>query len=155
MIRNIYLGIGAGLVATLVLSVLMLSKSVVPQLDTVTLLDGIARSLLARTEMGWHHLAGWLWHFIIGTLWWGSMFGLLEPILPGRRYWIRGAYFGLGAGLLVLWSVLPLAGAGMFGMHLNPLQPLITLIEHIVYGVVLGTVYGYLISSRSFPQAGR
>ncbi|MFZ0255105.1 MAG: DUF6789 family protein [Gammaproteobacteria bacterium] len=40
--------------------------------------------------------------------------------------------------------VMPLAGAGYFGLHLNPMQPLVTLVEHLVYGVVLGAVYGRL-----------
>ena len=37
--------------------------------------------------------------------------------------------------------IVPLAGAGYFGMDLSPLQPLITLLLHLAYGAVLGAVF--------------
>jgi hypothetical protein len=144
MRENIIIGMIAGLVATLVLSALMLTKGIVPQLDIVTLLDGVARSLMVGTNFP-VSLAGWLWHFIIGTLWWGALFGVIEPILPGQRYWTKGASFGLVSGLLVWLMVLPAAGSGHFGMRLSPIQPVVTLLQHLIYGVTLGYVYGRLI----------
>jgi hypothetical protein len=38
--------------------------------------------------------------------------------------------------------VMPMAGAGPFGLHLGLMAPLMTLMLHVIYGVVLGVVYG-------------
>lgn len=44
--------------------------------------------------------------------------------------------------------VMPLAGAGDFGMDLSPLEPIATFIYHLLYGAVLGVVYGALGTRR-------
>ena len=139
-IKVILAGMVAGLVATVVLSLLMLTKGWMPQLDTVVMLDGVARAAFSDLRAP-VPLAGWLWHFIIGTFWWGPLFALMAPILPGKRMWQKGVSFGFGASLLIMLMIVPLAGAGYFGMDLSPLQPLITLLLHLVYGAVLGAVF--------------
>ncbi len=142
-IDNIRIGVMAGFVATVVLSLLMLTKSWVPQLDPVVMLDGIARSVVADLQLP-VPMAGWLWHFVIGTLWWGPLFAIMAPILPGRRMYQKGVAFGIGASLLIILMTMPMAGAGYFDMKLSPLQPLVTLLQHIVYGATLGAVYEHL-----------
>lgn len=139
-IKVILAGMAAGLTATVVLSLLMLTKAWLPQLDPVVMLDGVARAVFSDLEAP-VPLAGWLWHFIIGTLWWGPLFALMAPILPGKRMWQKGVSFGFGAALLIMLMIVPLAGAGYFDMDLSPLQPLITLLLHLIYGAVLGTVF--------------
>ncbi|MDJ0861923.1 MAG: hypothetical protein QNJ87_09570 [Gammaproteobacteria bacterium] len=139
-IKVILAGMAAGLTATVVLSFLMLTKAWLPQLDPVVMLDGVARAVFSDLEAP-VPLAGWLWHFIIGTLWWGPLFALMAPILPGKRMWQKGVSFGFGAALLIMLMIVPLAGAGYFDMALSPLQPLITLLLHLIYGAVLGTVF--------------
>jgi hypothetical protein len=67
------------------------------------------------------------------------------PILPGRKYWIKGCAFGVIAGLLTMLMVMPLAGAGYFGMDLTLLDPVVSVIYHIIYGVTLGGVYALLV----------
>ena len=49
----------------------------------------------------------------------------------------------------MLLMVTPLAGAGYFGMHLSWLDPLVSMVYHVIYGVVLGTVYGILAKRRN------
>ncbi len=146
MFYSILRGITAGFIATVLLSVLMLSKDFVPQLDSITMLDGVVRATFR--ELGTLYLpaplGGWVWHFIIGTFWWGAMFAILEPILPGQRPWRKGMAFGFGASLLIFLLVMPVAGAGYFGMHLSAAQPVVTMLEHLVYGAVLGTAYAHL-----------
>ncbi len=142
-VKVILAGMVAGLAATLVLSLLMLTEAWIPQLDTVIMLDGVARAVLSDLQAP-VPLAGWLWHFVIGTLWWGPLFALMVPILPGRRTWQKGMAFGFGASLLILLMVLPLAGAGYFGMDLSALQAIVTVALHLVYGAVLGTVFARL-----------
>jgi hypothetical protein len=143
MLGNILRGIAAGFVATSVLSLMMLSKGLIPQLDPVIVLDTIAREVFTNIHLP-VPLAGWMWHFLIGSVWWGGCFGIMEPILPGRRGWIRGLYYGLVLGLIVAWAISPLVGAGAFGMQLTPMKPVVTLIQHIVYGVVLALVFNRL-----------
>jgi Na+-transporting NADH:ubiquinone oxidoreductase subunit NqrB len=145
LIQNIFRGLVSGFFATLVLTLLLSTKGFIPQLDTITTLDGIFRAFL--NTLGERAppapLGGWLWHFVIGTLWWGMLYAIMEPILPGRRPWTKGMSFGFGAALFILLLVMPLAGAGFFGMHLNALQPLVTIGEHLIYGSVLGSIYGW------------
>ena len=142
-VKVILTGMVAGLAATLVLSLLMLTEAWIPQLDTVVMLDGVARAVFSDLQVP-VPLAGWLWHFIIGTLWWGPLFALMAPILPGRQTWQKGMAFGFGASLLILLMVLPAAGAGYFGMDLSALQPIVTMVLHLVYGAVLGAVFARL-----------
>ena len=143
-VKVILAGMVAGLAATLVLSLLMLTEAWIPQLDTVIMLDGVARAVFSDLQVP-VPLAGWLWHFVIGTLWWGPLFALMLPILPGRRAWQKGMAFGFGASLLILLMVLPVAGAGYFGMDLSALQPIVTVVLHLVYGAVLGALFARLL----------
>lgn len=137
-------GVLAGLAATLVLSVLELTRGMIPQLETIRFLKNMAEVTANATGLHVLPMAGWLWHFTIGTLWWGALFGIMLPILPGHSPWIKGGAFGIIAGLLIMLMVMPLAGAGYFGMHLHWLDPVITMLYHVIYGVVLGFVYGFL-----------
>lgn len=143
LVHNIFHGLFAGLLATLVLSLLMLTKNFLPQLETITMLDGVLRVFLeASGEQSLPApLGGWLWHFVIGTLWWGALYGVIEPILPGNQPWKKGISFGIGGAIFVMLMVMPLAGAGYFGMHLELIQPIVTFVEHLIYGCVLGFVY--------------
>lgn len=140
----------AGFVATGVLSLLVAAKHWIPQLDSVTALDGLAHGVHFALGLP-SPLTGWVLYGVIGVVVWGFLFAVMAPILPGRRFWQKGLAFGVIAALLVWLMVMPLAGAGYFGLHLSPLQPITTLIEHLLYGAVLGTVYGRL---RPRPGGG-
>jgi|GEM_PF-201108 len=139
----------AGLVATTVLWLLKLSSGSVPQLETIRFLDRVAEATARATGLPDPLMTGWVWHWVIGTLIWGTLFGIMVPILPGRRYWLKGCAFGVIAGLLTMLMVMPLAGAGYFGMQLTYLDPLVSLFYHIIYGATLGGVYGLLAGRRS------
>ncbi len=147
VIENLSRGVAAGFVATCVLSVFILAKQWLPQFDTVTLLDGIARGLAMDSGLP-VPFAGWLWHFVIGSLLWGWMYAVMEPIVPGRRAWQKGIYFGLMVTALVWFTVVPLAGAGAFGTRLSWTQPFVSLAQHLVYGVVLALTYEWLRTAK-------
>jgi len=149
ILHRVGYGMMAGLAATLVLSVLELTKGMLPQLETIRFLENVAVATAHVTGLPVLPMAGWLWHFTIGILWWGGLFGFMLPLLPGRRPWLKGAVFGVIAGLLVLLMVMPLAGAGYFGMQLSWLDPMVSMVYHVIYGVVLGTVYGILAKRRN------
>ena len=139
-VKSISRGIIAGFAATCILFALMLSKNWLPQFDTITLLNRIADELAINAGLP-HPFAGWLWHFIVGSLVWGWIYAVMEPIVPGRRPWSKGLYFGVMVTLLVWFTVMPLAGAGAFGTRLSWAQPFVSLVQHLIYGLALALVY--------------
>lgn len=136
-------GILAGFIATLVLSGLMVMKAmmgVMPEMDVAQMLGTMMH---AGPGMGW---AG---HFFIGTVMWGILFAVLGDHLPGNSYWQRGVVFGLGAWLLMMIMVMPMAGAGMFGLRMGQMIPVMTAMLHMIFGAVLGGAFGALTSART------
>ncbi|MGX0876553.1 hypothetical protein ACSSV4_001230 [Roseovarius sp. MBR-154] len=136
---NIAKGLLAGFAATIVLSLLMLMKGamgLMPALDPIGMI---------AMMMGVSTAIGWAIHFMIGTVIWGGGFAVLEPRLPGKEMWLRGVVFAIGAWLIMMVAMMPMAGAGLFGMQLGMMAPVMTLVMHIVFGAVLGWVYGMLL----------
>ncbi len=141
---NIYLrSMIAGFTATAVLSLLMMMKGamgVMPQLDVITMLSGMARSMIGMGGAG----IGWLMHFLIGTVLWGVLFALLYDRLPGSHAIAKGMSFGVLAWVLMMILAMPMAGAGLFGVGLGMMAPVMTLILHLIWGSVLGFVFSRL-----------
>jgi hypothetical protein len=87
--------------------------------------------------------------FFAGGLLWAMLYGtVFESRLRGSA-WERGALFAMIPCVFSLAVFLPLVGGGFLGMSLGagPLPILGNFILHLVYGVVLGTVYGPVGSS--------
>ena len=84
---------------------------------------------------------GYLLHLAIGTVLWGILFHKLNGTLPGGSQVMKGVIFGMGAWLLMMVLVMPMAGAGVFGMKMGMMAPVMTLMLHVVYGSVLGFTY--------------
>jgi YHS domain-containing protein len=140
MMHNVKEGVRAGLVATAVLSMLMVMKSamgLMPSLDIISMLSGL---------MDCGPVMGWIADFMIGAFILGGIFALLEPTLPGGKLWLKGVLFGVGAWLAMMLAVMPMAGTGFFGMNLGMVAPVMTLVLHVIYGAVLGGVYAALQS---------
>lgn len=132
---NIVPGMIAGFVATLVLSVLMFLKSmmgVMPGLDVIMMLSQM---------MGSPSSMGWIAHFMIGTVVWGIGFAVLYDVIPGGSAVMKSIVFGVAAWLIMMIVVMPMAGAGIFGMNLGMMAPVMTLVLHIIFGAVLGAVF--------------
>jgi hypothetical protein len=131
-------GVIAGFIATLVLSTVMLLKvkfHLVPEELSIM-------SLLGRIAGGTG--AAWADHFIIGTVVWGMIFAGFEALVPNVPYWLKGAIFSLLAWLVMMVVFLPFVGVGFFGAKLGMLAAVVTLIQHLIYGVTLGLTYGLL-----------
>ena len=149
---NITAGLLAGFVATVVLSLLMIVKTmmgIMPELDVAAMLSGMMGAPIA---------AGWVAHFVIGTVIWGAGFAILYDMIPGGSAVIKGIVFGIAAWLLMMILVMPMAGAGLFGMSLGVMAPVMTLVLHVIFGAVLGGVYACARSSRprlNHPPAAR
>lgn len=135
--NNILKGVTAGLVATVALSLLMVMKSamgLMPKLDVISMLSGMMGSDLAM---------GWIAHLMIGVIF-GGLFSLVASSLPGGSLWLKGVVFAIGAWVLMMVAVMPMAGAGLFGMKLGMAAPIMTFMLHVVFGAVLGSVYAAL-----------
>ena len=143
-------GIVSGFVATVVLSIMMVIKAaagLMPHLNVIAMLAGMAHQ---KFGMPASPLVGWVLHLFIGTVVWGLAFAALYKVIPGTKPWLKGVLFAIGAWLLMMIGPMPMAGAGLFGLKLGMPAPIMTLVLHILYGVVLGLVYQKL---RSRPSA--
>ena len=138
---NIKAGIISGFVATVVLSALMVIKTmmgVMPELNAVKMLADM---------MGAPMMMGWVAHFAIGTLVWGTLFALLVNKLPGGTV-VSAIIFSIGAWLMMMIGPMPMAGAGLFAMNMGMMAPIATLMLHLIFGVALGLTYKKLAASQ-------
>lgn len=141
---HIWKGMVGGFVATVVLSAIMIAKNMIglmPQLDVIAMLSNM---------LGVGTGGAWLVHFFIGTILWGGLFALIDPQLPAQSHWAKGTWFGAGAWLLMMIIVMPMAGAGFFGMDIDIMAPVMTLLLHLIFGAVMGATYAGLL--RQEPQ---
>jgi hypothetical protein len=144
-------GLIAGLIATVALSALMILKmtlGLLPEFDAVAMLAGIGHGYLGLPATP---AVGWMAHLILGTVVWGLLFAGLQGVLPGRTALAKGLVFGVLAWLAMMIVFMPLAGAGLFALALGLPVTVATLVLHLIYGAVLGGVYG---RSRP-PEAAR
>jgi hypothetical protein len=131
-------GMIAGLIATLVLSVLMLlngSLDLVPTINVIQLLMSLG-TLSAPSA--------WMDHFIVGVVVWGLLFAVYDSATTRPALWLKGIIFGMFAWLIMMVAFMPLAGAGFIGAKIGIMAVVGLLILHLIYGVVLGTTYGLL-----------
>ena len=134
-------GMIAGFVGTAVMSVMMLMKSMlgfVPDLDPIGMLAGM---------FGDTRALGWILHFVIGTVAWGGGYALIYKFLPTSSPVIKGIIFGLLAWMAMMLVVMPMAGNGFFGLEIGIIAPIMTMMLHVIFGVVMGVVYGKQMSA--------
>src|ERR1044072_6482036 len=112
-------GIVAGFIATFVMSALH---------------EPVA---LVTAAGGMHAPAGLLFHFFVGTLLWGSVFGLSHDWLAGPP-WRRGIVIGLVVVLAVLFVIVPVAGSDLLCFKLGWFAPIVVAFFHVGYGAILG-----------------
>lgn len=139
---NVGSGIIAGFVATAVLSIIMIIKAaagLLPELDIIQMLSGM---------LGGAPVMGWVAHFSIGALLWGTVFAVLNDSIPGNSQITKGLALSIVAWLLMMVIVMPIAGAGVFGLNIGIMAPVMTLVLHLVYGAVLGWVYAMLTTRQ-------
>lgn len=122
----------AGLVATLVMTaagVWILPLAGLPPANPAHLLAG---------AMGGNLVLGWIGHLMIGVVL-AFIYAVVSARLPGAP-WVRGALFSVAPWIAAMLMVLPMMGMPVFGG--SALAALGTLLVHLVYGVVLGGIYG-------------
>ena len=135
---NALKGMVAGLVATLVLTALMLlngTLGLVPEINIVRLLTTLGTLSVP---------SAWMDHFIVGVVVWGLLFAVYDGVAARPAPWLKGLIFGVFTWLVMMVAFMPLAGAGFFGTKIGITAPVGLLIVHVIYGVVLGATYGLL-----------
>ena len=145
---NISEGLIVGFIATVVLSLLMVVKGMMglmPEINVIKMLTAISHNYVNTPAAP---IIGWIIHFVIGTFLWGILFGLFATRRSKPSFTAKGVIFASYAWLAMMIVMMPLAGAGIFGVKLGIDVPLTTLLLHWVYGGVLGSVYGALNKPR-------
>ena len=89
-------------------------------------------------QMGGNAVLGWIAHFMIGVIFAGA-YAVVAGSLPGPVV-VRGALFALAPWLLAQMAVMPMMGMGFFSGAMNLAMG--SLIGHIIFGGVVGAVYG-------------
>ena len=142
--KDIPKGLLAGLAATVVLSLLMVLKAMMglmPQLDLPKMLAG----MMGSPNMP---IIGWIVHFAIGIVVYGVAIAALDSKLPGTSRVGHGVMLGVIGWLIMMVVLMPMAGAGLFGMKMGVMAPVMTLVLHLIFGAVLGWVYGRSAASQ-------
>ncbi len=88
--------------------------------------------------MGGNAALGWLGHFMIGIVL-AVIYSLVARALPGHPA-VRGAIYGIAPFLLAQIAVMPMMGMPFFSGSAT--MALGSLVGHLVYGGVVGAVYG-------------
>lgn len=143
MTRNMLAGVAASLIATIILSLLMLIKGAMgfmTQLDVAAMIS----SMMGRPEMP---AIGWAVHFMIGTLAYGLALAFIDLKLDQSRLSLA---LGLSiAGWLMMMMVLmPMAGAGLFALNMGPMAMIATLMLHLIFGLALGLTFQRFAPAR-------
>ena len=149
--RSIGKGLLASLAATVALSILMVFKAMMglmPELDLQKMIAGMMGSPDTPA-------VGWVIHFMIGVVVYGVAMALLDEHLPGNSRTTHGVILAFIGWLIMMVMMMPMAGAGMFGMKMGVMAPMMTLVLHLIFGAVLGWTYGKLMSSETPLLASR
>ncbi len=144
-------GLVAALAATLVLSALMVMKAMMglmPQLDLPKMLAG----MVGQPD---NLMLGWIVHFMIGTIGYGIAITLVGAKEPGQSNVGRGLLLVTGGWLVMMVAMMPMAGAGLFGMNMGIMAPVMTLVLHLIFGAVLGGVYGAMVQRERVAYPAR
>lgn len=122
----------AGLAGTAVMTVLMLAAPMMgmPPMNIGKMLGSV---------MGGIDALEWVAHFMIGTVLAGIYAALFVGRLPGPAA-VRGMVYSLVPWLLAQLVVMPMMGMGLFSGSAVVAGG--SLMGHLVYGAVVGTVYG-------------
>lgn len=144
---NLKRAVAAGLVGTAVMTCLMLVAPVVglPRLAIGQLLSTLLAVSIAFLPIG--PAAGWALHVAFGVLLAIVYAAAFAGRLPGSPL-ARGALYGVLVFALAQLTFMPLVGAGVFSRGDVPMI-LGSLLGHLVYGGLVGIVYGEPASAPS------
>ncbi len=134
-------GMIGGFAGSVVLMILMMMKAkmgVMPELNPVHMMADMVAEMMGMEP---NVMIGWVMHFVIGTVVWGGMFAVFNSLIPAHSQIIKGVMLGIFAWLMMMIGPMPMGGAGLFGLNVGPMAPIMTFVFHIIFGVVLGAVF--------------
>lgn len=100
----------------------------------------IPEILGAKTGLGLAY--GVVGHYSNGILL-AILFAGIAPSLWGPK-WLRAITFVIGETVALVWLfMLPLLGAGIAGIDMDPMTPIITIVRHLGYAVPLIFLINY------------
>ena len=106
-------------------------------------------AVMLAGAMGGSLALGWMAHFMIGvTL--AAGYALVGSVFPGPGF-VRGALYGIAPFLLAQIAVMPMMGMPFFSG--SAAMAMGSLVGHLVYGGVVGGVYGEATEVRTAPAA--
>lgn len=108
-----------------------------PEMDTIGMISGM---------MGASRAAGWAIHFVVGTILCGLAYGWIFAGFWPDAHWLSGAVLGVVGWLIAMLVMMPVGGKGAFGMNIGAMAPAMSLTMHVFFGVILGEVYGGMVS---------
>ncbi len=122
----------AGIIGTVMMTVVGLYAAPMmgmPPMNPAEMLAG---------QMGGSMVMGWIAHFMIGVIL-AELYAVVAGSLPGPVV-VRGALYGLAPWLLLQVAVMPMMGMPFFSGSMS--MAMGSLPGHIIYGGVVGAVYG-------------
>jgi len=136
-----------GFVGTLALTFMM--YKVAPMMGMMKM--DIA-GMLGQMLGGW--AMGMVVHFVNGTIIFPLIYVfLLYRLLPGPPV-VRGLVWGVVLWLIAQLIVMPIMGAGLFSMKAGGMMAaMASLVGHLVYGSLLGSIAGAGVSSERQVRA--
>ena len=133
--------VAAGILGTLVMTAVGLFVAPMMGIPKMNPADMLAM------QMGGNVALGWAGHLMIGTTL-AIIYSLVQSRIPGAPA-VRGAIFSLAPWAMAMLVVMPMMGMPVFGGAAS--AAIGSLIGHIAYGVVVGSVYG--LNTNVVPRA--
>ena len=146
MMSRVRKGLGAGLAATVVVSIIEgINMAVGHWAVSMPQLLAVVVQNPDRLALGWflHVLAG------VGL---GALFGIVCPRLPTDTPESKGILFAVSAFILMALFIAPIAGAGLFFMRAGFGTLAWMIASHALYGLVLGNVYGRFVRAEKLAR---
>jgi hypothetical protein len=150
-VQDLSKGLLAALVATIVLSVLIIMKDmmgIMPALHPPKMIAGLMGVPNAS-------VFGWVAHFMIGVGLYGFAIAVFARRRRGRNHLARGIWLAILGWTVMMVAIMPMVGAGLFGLALGVMAPVMTLVLHLIFGAVLGWVYGRTVERSESIVIGR
>ena len=141
---NTIKGMGAGLIASVVMLVLLYAKQalgILSETDFVQLITDAFHRLGAPPAAA----TGWIALLAVGTLLWGGLFGAFNHFLPGETELGKGLWFSVFAWLVMLVALLSLENVDIFADMVDWSVAGVALVLHLIFGAILGATYASLI----------
>ena len=102
-------------------------------------------------QMGGSLPIGWMAHLMIGTIL-AIGYALVAPWIPGPPF-VRGALYAVAPFLMAQLAAMPMMGMPVFSGSVP--MAMGSLIGHLIYGAIVGAVYGQVDNAASGRQPVR